>query len=200
MTNDSFWFEDMTVLLYKDNLSEFIPLVEMTDEEKLNAVVRFCLYLSVLLILFTNNINYVFIAIGALIITYTIYTIHKKQNTDLKAELLNEIDGKYKKYLDKNEDIDIKKAEPLNTQCLKPSADNIFANNTINSLNKKEINSCEPNVLEKQMNEHIANDQFVESGKLFEDKMSLRQFYKVPNQFDSDSRKQFLEWCYKPPN
>ena len=50
------------------------------------------------------------------------------------------------------------------------------------------------------MNEHIANDQFVESGKLFEDKMSLRQFYKVPNQFDSDSRKQFLEWCYKPPN
>jgi len=204
MTKQDFWFEDITTLLDKDYLNDFIPLVEMTDYEKLNAMVRFCIYLSVLLILFTNNVNYIFIIIGILILTYAIYTIDTKKHADIKKELLAEMDVKYRKYADVDKALAKANAEATapakatdDDECLKPTRDNIFANI---SLNKMKLDNCNENLLDKQMNEHIEQDRFIESNaNIFEDKMSLRQFYKVPNENDADSRKKFMEWCYNSP-
>jgi hypothetical protein len=208
MTKQDFWFEDITTLLDKDYLNDFIPLVEMTDYEKLNAMVRFCIYLSVLLILFTNNVNYIFIIIGILILTYAIYTIDTKKHADIKNELLAEMDVKYRKYADVDKAEAKANAEATapakakakatdDDECLKPTRDNIFANI---SLNKMKLDNCNENLLDKQMNEHIEQDRFIESNaNIFEDKMSLRQFYKVPNENDADSRKKFMEWCYNSP-
>jgi len=191
MTKQDFWFEDITIILDKDHLNDFIPLVDMDDHEKLNAMVRFCIYLSVLLILFTNNVNYIFILIGGLILTYAIYTLNNKQNGDMKKELLSEIDGKYRKYVETPEnDVAIEhKAE-----CIPATRDNIFANV---DMNKSKLNDCKDVVKTDTL---IEQDRFVESNaNIFEDKMSLRQFYKVPNENDADSRKKFMEWCYKSP-
>jgi hypothetical protein len=195
MTKQDFWFEDITILLDKDHLNDFIPLVDMNDHEKLNAMVRFCIYLSVLLILFTNNVNYIFIIIGGLILTYAIYTLNNKQvvdmKSDIKTELLAEIDGKYRKYVDAPEKDD---AIPPKDECIPARRDNIFANV---DMNKSKLDDCKDDVKTGML---IEQDRFVESNdNIFEDKMSLRQFYKVPNANDADSRKKFMEWCYKSP-
>jgi len=80
--NDPFWFNDYKILFYKENISNFFPSYNMTLIEKLNAIFRMSIYLSIILYLFTNNYLYlyIFIIIGA----FTIFIFYnQKDNAQL---------------------------------------------------------------------------------------------------------------------
>ena len=49
--NDRFWSEDIKILFHKNNISKFIPQKNMNNAQKLNAIVRFSFYLSLILVL-----------------------------------------------------------------------------------------------------------------------------------------------------
>ena len=61
--NDPFWFNDYKILFYKENISEFLPNYNMTLIEKLNAIFRMSVYLSILLYLLSGNYLYLYIMI-----------------------------------------------------------------------------------------------------------------------------------------
>lgn len=186
MDEEIFWFEDLSILLKKDNIYKFIPTVNMNNNSKLNAIVRFCIYLSVLLILFTNNINYIFIMFGSFIITYLIYVLNTNNcniKNDIKKEILNEMDSKYKEYIP----VENKKEE-----C------NVIAKPVLvipekNVESEKEIKiKRKENILDNQIKQLNISGSQAEELK--------NKFYK-PNYYnDVESRKNFLNWCYNSSN
>ena len=73
-----FWYNNINIILDKGKLYEFVPKLEMTTEDKLNSLVRLSLYMSVILSLLTNNINFIFILLCTCFITYIIYVFNEK--------------------------------------------------------------------------------------------------------------------------
>ena len=71
--HDEFWTTDYKVLFDKNNISNFFPTLEMTTIEKLNAVMRLAIYLSLTLYLTTGNYHYFYIMILVGAFTYFIY-------------------------------------------------------------------------------------------------------------------------------
>ena len=70
---DPIWYDNFTILFEYNRLSEFFPSSDMTIEEQLNSVVRMCLYISIILMIYTTNINFLLIFLISLIFTYSIY-------------------------------------------------------------------------------------------------------------------------------
>ena len=58
-----FWSVRIQVLLDREKLNEFIPKKGMSENQIYNSVVRFSMYLSILLVILTNNLNYLGIVI-----------------------------------------------------------------------------------------------------------------------------------------
>ena len=77
---DKFWYNNITILVNKDRLDEFIPTKEMSLNEKLNATVRLLAYISALLFLLTQNYNYLCIFVFGLIFTFLIYRFSNNKN------------------------------------------------------------------------------------------------------------------------
>ena len=171
---NQFWFDDVSILVNQDHMVDFIPTKEMDQNDKLNALMRFAIYLSIILMLMTAKINYLFIAITVGIITYVIHINNDPEVKDSKVEHNN------KEYVE-------------------PSKNNLFANILESDLKEGKTEEIPEEEYKKQFNELVNKDTFHEQEHLFKNNMSLRTFYKAPNSFDSQSREKFMKWCYKPP-
>ena len=182
MNKQQFWFDDISTLVNQDYLQDFIPMKEMNTSEKLNAIMRFCMYLSVILILVTGNSNYIFIVIGGAILTYIIHINKDEAKSDTES------DSK-----PNSEEVKVNENEQI-----KPTKDNLFGNVSVVDIGNKKTEDAPKAEYESQFQELLKKDNFNEQDHMFEEKMSLRQFYKVPNTFDSESRKKFMNWCYEP--
>ena len=55
---DNFWLENPSILIDKNRLKEFIPLKEMNLSEKLNSLIRFSFYVSIILTLYYQKYLY----------------------------------------------------------------------------------------------------------------------------------------------
>jgi predicted membrane protein len=78
---ETFWYDNISVLFEPSKLKKYIPLKSYSKAEKLNAIVRLGIYISILFIILTSNFNYLFIAIFCLGITLLIHTNENKTKT-----------------------------------------------------------------------------------------------------------------------
>ena len=75
--NDKFWLNDYKILFEKERLADFFPTITMTMIEKLNAIMRLAIYLSIALYIVSGNYHYLYIMIIVGLITYFIATTQK---------------------------------------------------------------------------------------------------------------------------
>lgn len=189
MNKQQFWFDDISILINQDYLQDFIPVKEMNTSEKLNAIMRFCMYLSLILILITGNSNYIFIVICGAILTYIIHINKDEETIKNKNENTSETNTK---------ELSQPIYEPPENEQIKPTPDNLFGNVSVVDIGNKKTEDAPKDSYETQFQELLKKDTFNEQDNMYDDKMSLRQMYKVPNTFDSESRKKFMNWCYEP--
>jgi len=189
MNKQQFWFDDISILVNQDYLQDFIPVKEMNTSEKLNAIMRFCMYLSLILILITGNSNYIFIVICGAILTYIIHINKDEETIKNKNENTSETNTK---------ELSQPIYEPPENEQIKPTPDNLFGNVSVVDIGNKKTEDAPKDTYETQFQELLKKDTFNEQDNMYDDKMSLRQMYKVPNTFDSESRKKFMNWCYEP--
>ena len=189
MNKQQFWFDDISILVNQDYLQDFIPVKEMNTSEKLNAIMRFCMYLSLILILITGNSNYIFIVICGAILTYIIHINKDEETIKNKNENTSETNTK---------ELSQPIYEPPENEQIKPTPDNLFGNVSVVDIGNKKTEDAPKDSYGTQFQELLKKDTFNEQDNMYEDKMSLRQMYKVPNTFDSESRKKFMNWCYEP--
>ena len=108
MKDEKIWYEDFNVLIDRRKLCNYIPLKSYTKNEKLNAIMRLAIYLSIILIVITFDLNYAFVLIIAGILTYVVNSsIDSKNDKKFEKTIENYSQLKKDKHIKKN-NIDVK--------------------------------------------------------------------------------------------
>jgi len=179
-----FWTSDINQLL-KPTL---IPKDYMSDEEKLNTIVRLIIFISILFALVSLNkkflIKSILFCIIILIISYLIYNNIDKINK-IKEQFLNS-----------------NKLTIINNElCNLPTNQNPFMNNNIYDINtiKNNYNACSYNNknIKDKINKITNNSISYDDNDIYGVNPLNLVFYTVPNSKSSNDQKLFAEWLYK---
>jgi hypothetical protein len=186
--NDPFWLTDYKILFLKENLTNFFPNYEMTLIEKLNAIFRMSIYLSILLYLFTNNYLYLYILI--IIGAFTIFIYYnQKDNLEL---YFNSIPDSDTNKLQKNE-------KEIDNFDIQPTTSNPFMN--INVITDNKENPPAPpswnnEDLQKDIENKFGYNLYRDVGDLYGKSNSQRQYFTMPSTTIPNNQTSFAKWCY----
>jgi hypothetical protein len=184
--NDPFWTEDYKILFITEKLTDFFPTIKMTLIEKLNAIFRLSIYLSILLYLLTSNYLYLYIMIIIGAFTFFIY-YYKKDNLEL---YFNSIPNSDNNLIEEN----IHKVSDS-----EPTTENPFMNINLITDDKTKVaappswnNKKVADVIEDKFGYNLYRDV----GDLYGKSNSQRQYYTVPSTTIPNEQTSFAKWCY----
>tara|TARA_B100001059_G_scaffold193586_1_gene197413 strand:- start:1623 stop:2321 length:699 start_codon:yes stop_codon:yes gene_type:complete len=200
--NTNIWFNDPTVLLKKNQINKFWPTKNMSSNEKVNAITRLVIILTILGFIVTQSYNFFFtglITLGIIIILY--YTKEYKENE--KSNVKTEGFTNSKVY------------EAVKDNFTNPTNENPFMNVMIPEINdnpKRKMAAPAYNpAVEKKINKDtqdfivsnfdndpdIKNKLFSSLGDSFEfENFGQYNFYSTANTQVSNDQKSFAEFCY----
>lgn len=100
--SDPIWLNDFNILFKQERVMEFFPTKEQTHEERVNAIVRLSLYISILLSIYHSNLKFFAIFVFFLAFTSVVYKHHPDLNTNLKKDetLRQQVQNKVEKNLE----------------------------------------------------------------------------------------------------
>lgn len=184
---NNIWFKDYKILFDKSELSKFIPTVNMTNIEKLNACFRLSIYLGIALFLFTGKSEYLLIIILVALFTYFIYN-YQKDNMELFFNSFNNSNfNKIQKSLMKEE------------SKIEPTVHNPFMNIDLIADDKTKeaapISWNDTEIKEKIEDKYNYN-LYRDVGDLYGKSNSQRQFYTMPSTTIPNNQTSFAKWCY----
>jgi hypothetical protein len=193
---DNFWFDDAFILLDKERLTEFFPSQSnhTTLEERLNAIVRLSMYLSLMLYAYHKEPAYLFIFLITCVGSILVY---KQEKQHVKENMLSE--PSLPKQAEERED----------ATCTPPTLDNPFMNATMKDyLNVDESNriidrpqacdTADP-IIKKEMDRTFGHNLFTDVDDLFGKMNSQRQFYTMPSTTIPNKQGEFANWLYSNP-
>jgi len=216
---DNFWLENPKILFDKEKYFKIIPTQTMTKNEQLNAISRFLLYVTILLLLFGKNKLYIIICISIFIF---VIILHNSQKYNIKGRireaeekvLISEekpkednigvlgygFDGQLHTPIEKQPDK--KYSYKFNKEfdkytCLKPSLDNPYMNPTLVNYDS-EYNPKACNADDKKIKDSsdlcFNNGLYKNIEDLFDVHNSQRQFYTIPH--NPPDQTKFAHWLY----
>jgi hypothetical protein len=209
--NIPFWSENPNVLLQSEYITEFYPIETMSYEQKLNAITRTILVLSIICFLFTQNIRIIFVLVITIAAIFILYFYHQKEKQKAASK---------KQTLEKKENFENPTMDYLNETTINetifdtPTANNPFSNVLVTdyqyNINKKPApasfnSNVSETILEqaKQLVRDANPDQPDISDKLFKDlgdqfvfEQSLMPFNSMPNTAIPNDQAAFAEFCY----
>ena len=175
--DEQFWYNNLNELIKKDHLSKLIPNKNFTSNENLNTIVRLSILLTLFLVLFTNDINYIVVILSTLIITYF---IHGYRENIIIENLEEEMSTVY------------------------PTINNPFMNISpdeyLNNLDRKVPKDLLTNKkLQNEIERSFDHNLYKDASDIFNRNNSQRQFYTMPVTTIPNKQKKFAEWLYKTP-
>jgi hypothetical protein len=185
--HDNFWALDYKVLFDKNNISNFFPTNEMTTIEKLNAVMRLGIYLSITLYLTTANYHYFYIMILIGVFTYFIYTTQQDN-----IELYFNSDG------DNTQNL-IQKSIISKDTSVEPTVENPFMNINLitdNKTKKEAPPSWNDEESQKKIEDKFDYNLYRDVGDLYGKSNSQREYYTMPSTTIPNNQTSFAKWCY----
>jgi hypothetical protein len=186
--NDIFWIDDYKILFYQDNLTKFFPTIDMTLIEKLNAIFRLSIYLSILLYLLTNNYLYLYIMIIVGLFTCYIY-YNQKNNIELYFNSINNSDN----------NVLSQRILENNSNNIQPTTENPFMNINLITDNKEKKNappSWNNEEIQKDIENKFGYNLYRDVGDLYGKSNSQRQYYTMPSTTIPNNQTSFAKWCY----
>ena len=159
----------------------------MTFAEQLNALLRFTIYLSLIIMLVKKDTSILFAPILMAILTYLLFTVdeQKKQND--------------KKVL---EGMQLREDKQTRKVCQKPTEHNPFMNVLISdySTNPSRPKACRLEGKVKREAKHFFNKNlYRDVDDIFQKNASDRQWYTTPNTTIPNDATSFAKWLYKVP-
>jgi hypothetical protein len=88
-----FWSEDPNILFNQNYILEFFPTETMTYNQKLNAVSRTVIFLSIVSFLFNQNIRLLFISALVLGSIYALFVYRSREEMKSRSKMSNEKEG-----------------------------------------------------------------------------------------------------------
>jgi hypothetical protein len=212
-----FWAENPNILLNPAYLTEFYPSADMSYSQKLNAITRMIVALTICLFLIvrtTRTILFGLMSIGVVYLVHYYYSV-EKQKTEKRKDAFTGLGGQTKTSSPAisvlEEDMDgVSPGDVFDA----PTAKNPFSNVLVTDINGNPMKKPAPPAYNDQVNQSIlaaAKDavglanpgQPDISDKLFKDlgeqltfEQSMRQFYSNPATTTPDDQQAFAEFCY----
>jgi hypothetical protein len=211
--NTTFWLNNPTILFKSEYIKELYPINGMTSEQKLNAITRLIILLTILGYLVTQRIKIVItgvVTLGVIVILY--YT---NRNTELKNSL------KKTKNIENFENLNNEKMNCYNVMkqsYTQPTPQNPVMNVLLteihdnperlegapafNKVVENTINDNAKKFIERQFGENSSPESdidkklFKDLGDSFEFEQSMRNFYVTPNTKIPNDQASFADFCY----
>lgn len=187
--SDPFWADDIKILFKQDRLIEFFVTQDQYLSEKLNSIMRFGIYASILLAMYHKHPKYLGLSIIMFLITYMIYTNYK-DNFELS-------------------ETKIKTTEVPETkqEFTKPSLNNPFGNSSVMDIidNPKrkpmvDYGSYNETAIEtkNQIEDAFNYNLYRDVGDVYGKANSQRQYYTTPSRgtIPNDPDGDFKQWLY----
>lgn len=181
--SEKIWYDDLLGFLGPDNYYLIVPLQSMSIEEKLNASIRFFLYISIILAIITKDSRYLFFAIVAGLISIGIYEFEKKKVKTAE------------KFLEKKQ-LDIVD----NTLCARSTIENPFMNVLMSDYtqNPQRPGACGTmtDKVQKTIDKNFHARLFRDVNDIYGKNASEREFYTMPNTTIPNNREGFTDWLF----
>lgn len=191
-----FWFKDISILYDKNYLLEIIPKKEYDFSRKLNAVVRFAIYYSILLYIFKRDANILCFPFITIVITVFLYKTNRdEKNDDAMKGLMSS------KSHTSMKDIDMMIMDINKDVFREPDSDNPMMNQNYFDLyeNKKAVPTYNNPGMKRKVEETLDAGVYKDSNDLFNRRNSQRQWYTMPNTEAMNKQTEFAKWCYMTP-
>ena len=183
MSGDKIWIKDIEILFREDKLKDFVPNDTMTDYEKVNSIMRFSIYFSLILYIMKDDTKYLYIPVITAVIIFFLYSVNTR---DRRVE---EIDDSF---------IEVK---PKKSNYRLPTKNNPFMN--LNIMDYGSNKASKPALRNRNTSNTISamfNRLFRNSNDLYDKDNFLRQYYTMPVTTVPDNRVKFAKWCYRSKN
>jgi len=210
-TGTPFWTNQPSVLFDKNEMSDLWPMPLMSVEQKLNAITRLVLLLTILGFLITKNINIIFTGFITLAIFVMLYNTQYKINTSASSS--NTSEQKKEGFVNSQLYNALKPhltvptiQNPMMNVLLPEISYNPLRDEAAPSYNsevEKEINQStegyvvldfEPRNLTEA--EKLRKKLFADLGDKYEFDESMRLFYTNPSTTVPNDQKGFAEFCF----
>jgi hypothetical protein len=169
MSSNEFWGNNINVLFTKETIFNFLPNNANTYAENLNAIVRFFIYLGIILSLLKSDTNYLLICLFGFFITFIVFN-----NFNVSES-----------FLSKNENV------------VKPTLNNPFMNVLYgDDPERNPAANIEQDDIKKDMEKYFNHNLFKDVNDIWGKNNSQRQFYTTPSTTVPNDVKGFAEWLY----
>jgi len=157
---DPFWFSLPEILFNKDRLTEFFPVETMTNNEKLNSVLRLSIYASGVLVLYHKNLNVLLIPLFVALVTLYIYKFNNVQTEVEKTTEGFEV-----------------------PTCTMPTDDNPFMNTLVTDVGmyKERPEACLVEDVAEDIEKKFNKGLYKDVNDLYDKNNSQNRFYTMPN-------------------
>jgi hypothetical protein len=225
LSSTPFWMNDPTVLFKREEMMDIWPAPLMSIEQKLNAISRIVILLTLLGFLITKNVNILFTGAITLAIFIMMYKLQYQEEYDAKNDAKKNANNNDK--TNTNNENDKKKEGFVNSKmytALKPNLTTPSVTNPMMNVLLPEIaydperNQAAPAYnpkVEKEINhstqvatvldfeprtlteaEKLRKKLFADLGDKYEFDDSMRSFYTNPSTTIPNDQKAFAEFCY----
>lgn len=177
IVTDKIWYKNFNILFRPDRATEFVPNKNQSFEERLNAIARLGLYISILVVVYKRDLTKIIIFVLFLLATLFLFKNYKKE-----------------RFVDK-QGKNLEKPR-------KPTLNNPF----MNPLPKDDKNlgfapeyfddTKTSKDLRDEINTKFTHDLYMGVDDIYEKNNSQRQFYTVPNTGNPSNQEQFLKFMY----
>uniref|UniRef100_A0A6C0IT57 Minor capsid protein P9 transmembrane helices domain-containing protein n=1 Tax=viral metagenome TaxID=1070528 RepID=A0A6C0IT57_9ZZZZ len=216
MTYIPFWFNDPTILFNKNYLLQFWPSDNMIFEQKMNAISRLIIFLTILGLFITRKISILVIGILTLAILVTMYKMRKNyvvsnlvkkegfknnfnmngntNNKKIDASTLSNVLNNNYDHIDKKNPFGNVLLTDINDKPHKKSAPPAFNPDVYEDINKavkKQTQMLYPSI--KNTNKQLYGDLY---DNYQMDTQMMQRFYSTPNTRVDNDQGAFGEWLY----
>lgn len=159
VSEDPFWFKNPEVLYNKDRITEFFPVESMTNNEKLNAILRLSIYISLILVIYKKKMNYILIALFVALVTLYVFKYNNVQDVEEKEEGFAIVD------------------------CQEPTDENPFSNTLITDVGiyKPRKEACLIEDVQKDLDKKFNKGLYKDVADLYDKNNSQNRFFTMPN-------------------
>ena len=187
-----FWYNQPNILYEKDYLFEIFPVKEYDIVRKLNSIMRFTIYYSIIVYCYNRDVNIFGVPLITALVTYFIFRNNTSiQNDVYVTELMND-----------NPIVVNQPIEEHNIGCQLPTKDNPFMNTSFVDIDAdkelpKSCTSYDNKGVQRKIEKEFSKGLYKNYTDIFGKENSQRQFVTVPGRDGIPDQNSFAKWCYR---
>jgi len=191
-----FWYNNPKILVEQNYLFEIFPVKEYDMVRKLNAIMRFSIYYTIIVYLYNKNTNIFAIPLIVGIITYFIF----KNNSSIQKEnIMNNLKNDNTLYEEIPLDVS---TLSHNVGCQIPTKDNPFMNTPYFDIAAdkglpKSCTSYDNKGIQRKIETEFDKGLYKNYTDIFGKENSQRQFFSIPYREGVPDQPAFAHWLYR---